>query len=247
MIKNLVLISGMDGTNILFQPFIKVLATYSVNVLVYDMNADENQDVFYQANLLKQAIKQKFSQQRITIVAESYGGLLAYELLRHPKIVPEMNADKIYIDKIYFIGGFLSCPSYAAKWAYAIVPSLMGLLQSCPNWLRTFMIGRFAFCGFFDDVMMRLFRTVLWQLNQPALKTMFKQRLKNIAKSSFVNPCEKISTPCVYVASSCDYLVPHHNIHHFEQAFDDLTVVYLEGSHFLLSYQAKAVASIILE
>ncbi len=242
MIKNLVLISGMDGTNLLFKPLLEELNAYCVVSLVHDMNEHDNQDICHQVNILKNDIKHQFHHEPVTIIAESYGGLLAYELLSHQDIHAVIN-----IEKVYFVGGFLSCPSFMAKWADVVVPSLVMFLNVCPNWLREFMIGHWIFYGFFDDKMMMLFKEVLSQLSQPRIKTMFIHRLKNIANACPIHANKKLDLPCVYVAASHDHLVLGRHINEFRRIFDDLTVIHLKGSHFLLQYQAKTMAKLMID
>lgn len=84
------------------------------------MNKYDNQDIDHQGSILRNNIKYQFHHEPVTIIAESYGGLLAYELLIGQDIHTHIN-----IDKVYSVGRFLFSPSLMAKWAGVIVPSLI--------------------------------------------------------------------------------------------------------------------------
>lgn len=128
---NLVLLSGLDGTGILFEPFLKVATIQFDEVFIYQTNNEINQTLTHQANHLAKTLTDKFSQNPIIIIAESNGGLLAYHLLNH----------SLNVKHIFFVACFLTLPNPLARLVKFIKPIYIGyLINSMPKVLLNFFI-----------------------------------------------------------------------------------------------------------
>ncbi|STY93502.1 hypothetical protein [Moraxella bovis] len=162
--KNLLLLSGMDGTGILFRPLLDELNQSDVNyrIAIYDSNAchikdNNNQALEYQADKIVKFIHGNFGYESFVVVFESYSSLFVSYLLKC----------QLAIEKIYLIGGFLACPSVLAKFGLFINPAWARLL---PNQLLGFLLFR----HWANEELIGLFREVLAVISSPAILPLFK-------------------------------------------------------------------------
>lgn len=217
--NNLLLLSGMDGTGILFRPLLTKLeiCAFDVHIAIYDFNADDNQQLSHQANNVIKFIHTNFNKELFIVVFESYSSLFVPYLLKH-----ELN-----IHKSYIIGGFLTCPSVVAKWGKLFHPIWTALM---PNKL----LGWLLFRHWANDELIGLFREVLVVIGKPDVLPLFKKRLSNIACAKIPHELPKSSIPCVYLSASHDKLVGINAGLVFKALFDDMAFNIASGTHFLL-------------
>ncbi|MDO4450749.1 MAG: hypothetical protein Q4B79_07325 [Moraxella sp.] len=226
--KNLLLLSGMDGTGILFRPLLDVLNA-SYRIAIYDFNDyhhnKHNQDLAYQADKIAKFIHDNFGREPFVVVFESYSSLFVPYLLKYP----------LAIEKIYIIGGFLTCPSVLAKVGLFINPTWARFL---PNKLLGFLLFR----HWANEELIGLFREVLAVISSPAILPLFKKRLSNITHAKIPSHLPKSSVPCVYVSARCDDLVNKKAGLVFGTMFENIDFLIIDGTHFLLQTNPKFLA-----
>lgn len=218
--QNILLLSSMDGTNILFSPFLQKIDE-NVTVKCYNLNEHSNQEIAYQVQQIEQFILTNFSGKPVTLIAESYSGLLVFNLLTARPI------NSLNITNIVFIGGFLECPSWLARFANWFDPSWAKALPDN-------ILGHLLFNRWHNQELIHLFRQVLAILSEPNRNEMFKYRLTNIAKARLPDMQQQINIPCLYLQATRDNLVKSHNSKAFQIYFADLKVEKIQGTHFLL-------------
>lgn len=228
--KNLLLLSGMDGTGILFRPLLDELNQSDVNyrIAIYDFNGDGNQDLTHQTKQIIRFIHHHFNHESFIVVLESYSSLFVPYLLKH----------QLAIEKICIIGGFLACPSILAKVGYFINPAWT---RHLPNQLLGFLLFR----HWANEELIGLFHEVLAVIDNPTMLPLFKQRLANIAHAKIPNDLPKSSIPCVYVSARCDNLVGKKARLAFGVIFNDIDFLIIDGTHFLLQTNPKFLAEIL--
>lgn len=220
----------MDGTGILFRPLLDALNA-NHRIVIYDFNVchvqdNNNQDLAYQANKIANFIHDNFGCEPFVVVFESYSSLFVPYLLKYP----------LAIEKIYIIGGFLSCPSALAK---------VGLFIN-PTWARFLpdkLLGFLLFRHWANESLIGLFREVLAVISSPAILPLFKQRLANIAYAKIPSHLPKSSIPCVYVSARCDDLVHKKAGLAFKAMFEDIEFLNMDGTHFLLQTNPQFLAN----
>ncbi len=245
---NLLLLSGLDGTGVLFKPLLQTMLKELQSktcLLIYDLNGDDNQNLDYQAKRIESQISEQFADESVVVIAESYSGLLAYQLL----IRRIAN-----IERVFFVACFLQRPShwaYLAKYAYFIQPKWMAFIND--KALKYALFNRFG-----SDELLALFRQAMVELEVNNHKVMLDKRCENIVnlpssvstKSKLTNfkiANFKITTSCVYLQANQDTLVNNDNLAVFQQLFTNLKVVRLDGSHFLLQTNADGFWRVFLD
>ncbi len=234
---NLLLLSGLDGTGVLFKPLLQTMPKELQSktcLLIHDLNGDDNQNLDYQAKRIESQLSEQFADESVVVIAESYSGLLAYQLL----IRRIAN-----IERVFFVACFLQRPShwaYLAKYAYFIQPKWMVSIND--KALKYALFNRFG-----SDELLALFRQAMVELEVKNHKEMLDKRCKNIVNlPSSVSIKHKITTPCVYLQAKQDTLVNTDNLAVFQQLFTNLKVVRLDGSHFLLQTNADGFWRVLL-
>ncbi|MBH0064344.1 alpha/beta fold hydrolase [Psychrobacter sp. SZ93C1] len=233
----ILLLPGADGTGVLFEPFVESIKTsindvsksiVPISTAIINLNDDEFGNPLEQ-NLSSQSmrIESQYDDQTVIVIAESYSGLLAYELLSR------QNLD---ISQVIFIASFLQSPSRFAVIAAKIRPIwLKGVLKITPSLLW----GRVLFGRWQTPRLRCLFNQAL----EKTPNQLLQQRLAIIAK--MVAPNKTIDVPCLYLQARQDNLVSVQNIEIFSQIFTNFTSVAVNGTHFLLQTNPEAVWQVI--
>lgn len=57
---NIVLLSGLDGTGVLFEPFIRHMPkNVQADLFIYDLNAHDNQSISFQCDCIEKQLRQR--------------------------------------------------------------------------------------------------------------------------------------------------------------------------------------------
>ncbi|WP_371196392.1 alpha/beta fold hydrolase [Glaciecola sp. SC05] len=205
---NILLLPGMDGTGIMFEPFIKLLpssADVQIVKLIQEIDVSfEEQAKELVANIKKETI----------IIGESYSGLIAHEI---GKIAPDS------IKHIVFAASFLEQPSSLAKFG-KLVPKAMLNYSLYPE----FMVKEMLFGKYSSQYLMDLFHRAM--SNVPL--DLLEYRIKQISN---LNPIESVSSiPSSYLQASDDRLVSGNAAKVFKKAYANIELKQLDGSHFVL-------------
>jgi len=214
----IILLPGVDGTGILFEPFLQTFKT-DIPIEVIPLTEDSDQSILHQVSLIEDAV----ADEPVIFIVESYSGLLAYELAKR---------NKINIKQIFFFGCFLQTPSLIGK----IGPFLpVHLLKVIPDKL----LSHFLFNQWSSPELIALFHKALESVNFSNLK----KRIKII--SSYQKPIQPIDIPSIYVQASMDKLVDADNIELFKELCHNLQIEVVEATHLLLQTQPQAMCQLI--
>jgi surfactin synthase thioesterase subunit len=199
----------MDGTGILFDPLLKIISG-AIECEVIPLSTFDSHLPSLQAAELAAMI----GNEEIILVAESYSGLIAYELCK---------LKNMSIKHVFFAAGFLERPSLISKYA-SLLPISFLRWKLIPD-----LILSYLFFGKPSKAeLVYLFHKSLGNVTNRALRT----RLNIIAKAKI--PSEKIYQPVTYICASNDWLVSNKAMKAFEQLCMNLKVVNVEGGHFII-------------
>lgn len=224
---NLVLMPGLDGTGILFQPLVEQLKDiFHVTVIAYP------KDSFFSLQEMAEIIKEQLSAPEDTIVlAKSFSGLVALTLLEQYAIP---------LRGIIFCAAFAESPRpFLLKCLTMLSGSLLVL-----SWMPGFFY-RVLFClGFSaNPLQVKNLQGVL--ANVPSHVPLHRLRL--ISRGSF-SQCSNIwSTPCGYLQATQDKLVPDRCAVWFAHHFRSFNLKKIDGPHFLLQARVQQCVKYILE
>lgn len=214
----IILLPGVDGSGILFEPFVKIFEP-EVPVEVMPLTNDSDQSILNQVSIIEDAI----GDEEVILIVESYSGLLAYELAKR---------NKIRIKQIFFFGCFLQPPSLIGKIGRFLPVRLLNII---PNKV----LAHILFNRWSSPELTTLFRKAIESVDF----TNLKKRIKAIA--TYQKPSQVIDVPCVYVQATMDNLVSAYNVKAFEDLCSDLQVEVVEATHMLLQTQPEAMSQLI--
>ena len=216
----LVLLPGLDGSGLMFEPLLAVLpAQIPVKrVALGDFPSENRRE---QARVLAQQL----GDTPCVVYAESYSGRLAYELARLPGV---------NIKHIIFAGSFLGRPSrraYKAKHlpVWVIKSTVM------PIWL----VSRFLF-GRYLPGLVKLLHSAMATQSSGRLK----QRLVQLTEAQ--DPVESLAVPCTYVQASDDALVGPEALEAIRRVCPHLELLRVEGCHFIAQTQTEFCRDMIV-
>lgn len=204
----ILLLPGMDGTGVLFKPFTE-LAPPQFEVHEIQLLQEENVTYEMQAERISKKIDGE-----VIIVAESYSGMIAIELLK----MAEVN-----IKHVFFVASFLEAPSHLSKLGSLMPTKLISITSRPSRLLYRFLFGRFA-----TSKLSELFTLAMNSVDAKVLK----YRLGQISKLS--KHTDSYSVPCTYIRANQDNLVSTKAIKSFEYAFASVDIKFVDGTHFAL-------------
>lgn len=205
----------------LFKPFLQARSDIS-DVLIIPLNQDPKMDVGAQARY----IETKLPDGPLILVAESYSGRVAYELLANPK--------HREVKHIIFVASFLSAPTYLSK----IARLLPNYLYNQPLVIKG--IGsRIAFGSYVSGDLEKLLLESLSKVPTEVLRA----RISEISR--MLSPKRKLLTPSTYVGASSDNLVTRGAIEDFETLCMSFKSTQISGSHFLMQTNPRGVWDVI--
>ncbi|GAD76617.1 alpha/beta fold hydrolase [Vibrio azureus] len=205
----IVLIPGMDGTGLLFAPFIEVVPD-EIEVISLPLLQRSDADYHDQA----QHIIANIGEDPIVLIAESYSGMVAYSMLQ----IGSPN-----IKHIIFVASFLECPSRLAQFA-----KYLPLTVLKRNILPKPILSKLLFGQFSDTRLVSLFNKSLNSVSEHVLKS----RINHIAKLN--DHTIEIEVPCSYIRPKNDNLVSKRALEAFKRRCQKLVIHEVEGTHFVL-------------
>lgn len=198
----------MDGTGKLFKPFVE-MAPSGFEVRTVTLIQEIGVSFHEQAQVIQEQINEPS-----IIIAESYSGSIALELI---KLVPEK------ILHIYFVASFISSPSRLSRFGFILPEKLLLAISPKNPILLKYLFGRFL-----NSEIKEIFTQAIESVDPEVLKF----RLTQISKLKSEN--SQYSVPATYLVATQDNLVDRKVIDVFKNCFPQLTVVSIEGTHFLL-------------
>ncbi|SDU31760.1 alpha/beta fold hydrolase domain-containing protein [Halopseudomonas salegens] len=216
----LVLLPGMDGTGVLFEPLLNQLDDVNIEVLLLPDKGP--QDYLF----LAEYVASRLPEQEHIILAESFSGGIVEALL---------NKDPANLKGVIFAASFLSSPSRVLSRLAALLPIklLVAVPVLAPCILRAFLLGKGA-----SPEMVALFRAAIAQVPSEVLRS----RLRQIATYRASNSVFDIES--LYLCPEGDVLVRNKE-HELKKAFPGMQVVKLAGPHFILQASPEACAGYI--
>lgn len=221
---HLVLLPGLDGSGILFEPLLATLPEQS-NVTVITYPTDKPLSLTDLAVLVEQRIK---TLDNVVLLAESFSGLVALTLLKRSRVIPK---------GILFFVAFAESPKpWLLKFA-SFLPIHHIPWQYLPTWLIQWSC--LDANGTRREV--ELFRRTSKSVSHRVLA----YRLRIIASSPFAAENQRWSIPCIYVQASRDKAVPRWCAEWFQQRFSEFEIKTIDGGHFILQTKPKQCLDII--
>lgn len=217
VIIKILLISGLDGTGLLFEPFIQLLGD-SVEATVVNLN-DESYE------LLVDDIVAKMRGSKYILLAESFGEQIAYEVAKR---VPNQ------VDRVIIAASFLSRPTWLTSLRRCL-PLRLIKTQAFPGKL----VNKMAFGNCASKVLITSFYAALNEIDNEIIR----QRLELVNLLKF--ELQKVAVPCTYVAAKSDYLISKNCYKEFEYAFSNFDKFEVEGGHFIIQSNPEFFARLI--
>lgn len=217
----IVLLPGLDGTGLLSQPFLKEVPL-TCDVLVVPLNQKSGLDVAAQAEYIESILPQG----PFLLIAESYSGRVAYELIRRAE-----NRDIVHV---VFVASFLRNPSPVSFLARHIPKYFLR-----QKFLTKHIASRLAFGADTNPAISERFSDSLSSVPVEVLKT----RIREV--SEMKPPTTKIMIPSTYIQAASDYLVSRKSLMDFEVLCEQFESTRIAGTHFLMQTNPCGVWEII--
>lgn len=217
----LVLLPGMDGTGILFEPLLQRLGDLDVEVIELPNSGPQDYDS------LARYTATRIGGRDCVVLAESFSGGIAEALL---------NDRSLNIKHVVFVASFLSSPSRLLSRVVSLLPvrALAAIPVFAPLVMRALLFGRTA-----PPDAIALFRKAI-SIVPPRI---LRARLLHMA-SYRCSRCA-FNTEATYLKPTRDFLVSDREVE-FGNAFPRLNVVEVEGPHFILQAEPDACAKYVL-
>lgn len=216
----LILLPGLDGTGLLFQPLLAALPA-DINYQVIALSDLHFDDPERQAT----EIAALSGPGPCIVVAESYAGRVAYELCCQ---------QKMDVRHVIFVASFLSRPSSISRLAKCLPPALLRL-----NFLPARCSSYILFGSTRQQHLLPLFFNAMAKANVKHLKN----RLRRISQLTL--PAQTLPLPCTYIRANTDLLVKRQAVKDFQLRFNNVQLVDIDGGHLILQCQPQRCAQVI--
>ena len=216
-----VLLPGMDGTGILFEPFIEQ-APPDIEITTIPLMPSEN----YSYEDHARYVMSQIGEDPVTVVAESYSGMVAYNMLR-------LGCKNI--EHVVFAASFICLPSKPARIANYF-PVALARSKLVPKTL----MGKILFGKFSSPKLINYFYSALSMTGDKTLT----HRLDQIAKLK--EPKYKINIPCTYIKPDSDIAVSKAAVTAFHKVCSNLIIHEVAGTHFVLQTNPKGCWQLIM-
>lgn len=220
----LVLLPGLDGTGLLFKPFIDALPSgVETSVIAYPVD----EKLSYE-QLTEYVIERLPKTETFVLLAESFSGPVACKIALQPPA---------NMKSVVFIASFLAPPQKLVLGLSRLLPRRLLLSLPVPEFVvKLFLLGPDVSASLID-----LFRMSLSKVSAKVLS----YRLDEIAGLKF--KAQRCDLEAVYIQASDDYLVPEQCVEPFREVMHKLKVYQVKGPHFILQANPQNCADILLE
>jgi len=215
--KELVLLPGMDGTGILFKPFIDALSS-SINTTVIDYPTDKK--LSYPQLLTY--VKTKLPDRRFVLLAESYSGPIAFQLAQD---------ESLKLDKVIFAASFISNPNTTLLSLINFLPLRLILKLPIPSLL----IKYFCFGQYITQDLTELFVRSINKVKSDVLAD------RILSLETIPTPDRNIDTPCLVIEAKNDKLLSDVAQQVILQKCNNYEKISIEGPHFILQTRYQAL------
>jgi len=216
----LVLLPGMDGTGLLFDPFLRELPQ-EIKPEIISYSSAEKQTY----SDLVDEVRTKLPNEPFILMAESFSGYIAFRLSLEASIP---------INKIILVASFLSSPYPVLGFFIRHLP-LRFLFSFVPP---KFIIHLFCF-GQNNNDLLTLFRESISKVSADVLAFRLRQ-IFNLAQ-----PKEQSSIQCLIINASNDRLIQKSVSSKIESCFSNTKIEEVEGTHFLAQTNPRKLANLL--
>ena len=215
----LVLLPGLDGTGLLFQPLIEMLPS-NIKPIVVSYPPDK---LLGYNELLPIVLKRLPTDKSFIVLGESFSGPLA---LRVASTRPNN------LEGLVLCASFVSCPfSFVSRNAEALIfPSLFRVLKILAR-INAYRETRLA--------------VEMNQAISSVKNEVLAKRVQEIIKVDVTQDLVDSHLPILYLQGNKDLLVPKGNLRRVLELRPDAQFVSLNSSHMLLQTQSKQVVETI--
>jgi pimeloyl-ACP methyl ester carboxylesterase len=217
----IILLPGLDGTGVLFKPFLDALPNNTVSLVI---DYPVNEKLSY-PELVEYVIGQ-LPDERFVLVGESFSGPIAYQIAL-------LKPDKVA--SVIFVATFLSNPRKFLLKLSSFLP--ISLLLSIP--IPTLIIKSLLLGYSANTKLINLFRQSLKYVSPYVLSF----RLQEIAK--LTNRHQLCGINSIYIQATDDALVPNNCVKEFRAMFNNLRIFKVKGPHFIMQASPVACAEIV--
>jgi len=216
-----VLLPGLDGTGLLFKPFIDSLPS-EIKVQVISYPSEEKLGY----SELVGYVLSKLPKEEFILVGESFSGPIAYQVaLKKP--------DNLL--SVVFVATFLASPNKSLLNLTNIIPTKYLLKMPIPN----LVAKKYLFGVGNTSENVKLFKKSLKLVPSRVLSF----RLREISKlKESHEPCD---IKAIYIQATNDKLVPNSSVEAFKKVCKNLSVIRIKGTHFILQTNPAACAEIL--
>lgn len=216
----LIFLPGLDGTGLLFRPLTQLLPE-EIEYQVIPLSSLSSDEPAEQAKEIASLV----GSVPCVVFAESYSGLIAYELCRQQKAA---------IVHVIFAASFLGRPSAVSRFA-AFLPIWPIRQKLAPAGVMNRLL--------FGNTDRRDVLPLFYAAFESASSADLKKRLFRISK--LIPPVENIEQPCTYICAAEDWLVSKNALAVFQQLCRKLDVVPVNGGHLIAQGQPHKCIEII--
>ncbi len=217
----LVLLPGLDGTGLMFQPLLEVLGDHPTRVVAYPPDRCMSYDE------LEPWLRERLPDEPFLLVAESFSGPLALRIAADPPAG---------LSGLVLVASFARAPRRFPPWLGELVLRVVFALPP-PSWvLRALLLGPGA-----PAVLVERLRTALRQVDSRVMA----HRVAEVLRVDVTREIGLARAPVTYLRATRDRLVPPRCAAWMAQHRPDLVVTELEGPHLLAQRAPEAVAGLL--
>lgn len=217
----MVMLPGLDGTGLLFKPFIKALPSCIKPIVInYPTDIKLGYD-----ELLPIVIKALPKNEPFILLGESFGG---------PLSILVAATQPLGLKAIILCASFVTCPQ-------KLVPKWAGLLiLAIPFRASTIVAKINAFFGGYNSDEMQIALSSV----KPEV---FAYRLREVIKVNVEAELATCNLPVLYMHGKRDFLVPSANFERIKKIKPDVQYVQLDADHMVLQTQPDQAANLIYD
>ena len=216
-----VLLPGLDGTGVLFKPFIDTLSS---DIIVQIISYPTDQEFTYSE--LVDFVMSQLPKEDFILVGESFSGPIAYQVALNK---PE------HLHLVIFVATFLTVPRQRLLNLTKLLPTRLFLEIPIPNvFLKYYLFGSGA-----SDEIIELFKKALKIVSSSILSFRLDE-ISNLKENQ--EPCD---TKAIYIQATDDKLVPKTCVEAFKKVCKNFSIFRIEGTHFILQTNPLGCAEII--
>lgn len=219
----LVLLPGLDGTGLLFEPlYVELPSAIATEVISYPTHQVASYDE------LVELVRPKLpAGEPYILLAESFGGPLAIKLAAERPIG---------LRGLILCGSFVTCPHrFVPRWAARLV--FPAMFYPAP------MMARFrALVGNYSTLKLS---SLINQSLRSVAPAVLASRLKEVIRVDVTLELQRCEVPMLYLQGTQDYVVPASNLSRIQQLQPEVQSVRIKAPHMILQTQPVIAAEAI--